>query len=396
MTLNQQDEQYMLQALELARRGTALASPNPRVGAVIVSAAGEVCGTGFHTWDGLKHAEIIALEEAGAKARGGTLFINLEPCSHQGRTAPCVDTVIAAGIKRAVVAITDPNPLVAGQGLEKMRAAGITVETDLLRAEARHLNEAFAKYIVHKQPLVTLKSGMTLDGKIAPPTGDPFSPSMLGMGGISGGWITSLEARKHVQQQRHESDSILVGVGTVITDDPLLTDRTGLPRRRPLVRVVIDSRLRLPLESRLVKTVNNDLLVFCSFAEENRKKALEERGVRVEQVALGPAEGRPDIKKIVNRLGEMEITSLMIEGGALVNWTALASDIVDKVFLYYAPKILAGAGSVPFARGAGFRRMNDAAMIKNISLHRFGEDFAVEGYLRDPYGPISPELQENS
>jgi len=394
MTFSAQDEQFMRQALELAREAAALASPNPRVGAVVVNSKGDVVGTGFHTYAGIKHAEILALEEAGPKARGGTLYINLEPCCHQGRTAPCTDAVIAAGIKRVVIAMTDPNPQVAGRGVEQLSAAGITVETGLLREQARHLNEAFAKYILNKLPLVTLKSGMTLDGKIAPPPGDPFSPSMLGIGGATGGWITSVEARKHVQQLRHESDSILVGVGTIIADDPLLTDRTGLPRRRPLLRVVIDSRLRLPLESRLVKTVKDDVLVFCSFAEEKKRKALEEHGVRVEQVGLGLGDGRPDLKKIVARLGEMEITSLMIEGGAIVNWAALASDIVDKVFFYYAPKILAGAGSVPFARGAGFRKINDAAVIRDIVLHRFGEDFAVEGYVRDPYGPLGPALQE--
>src|ERR1700682_1866542 len=225
MTFNAQDEQFMRQALELAREGAGLAPPNPRVGAIVVSAKGDVAGTGFHTYDGVKHAEVLALEKAGAKARGGTLYINLEPCVHQGRTAPCTDAVIAAGIKRVVVAMTDPNPRVAGRGLEKLSTAGTTVETGLLRNEARHLNEAFAKYILNKLPLVTLKSGMTLDGKIAPPPGDPFSPSMLGIGGATGGWITSVEARKHVQQLRHESDSILVGVGPVIADDPLLTDR---------------------------------------------------------------------------------------------------------------------------------------------------------------------------
>ncbi len=330
MSSTAQDEQFMRQALDLARQGTALASPNPRVGAVVVNAKGEVIGTGFHTYDGLKHAEVLALEQAGAKARGGTLYINLEPCSHQGRTPPCAGAVIATGIKRAVVAMTDPNPQVAGKGVEKLQAAGIAVEVGLLRDDARQLNESFAKYILNKQPLVTLKSGMTLDGKIAPPPGDPFSPSMLGMGGATGGWITSLEARKHVQQLRHESDAILVGVGTVIADDPLLTDRTGLTRRRPLMRVVLDSRLRMPLESRLVKTVRDDVLVFCSFAEEKKRKALEDRGVRVEQVPLGSGDGRPDLKKVVTRLGALEITSLMIEGGALVNWAAIASDIVDN------------------------------------------------------------------
>jgi diaminohydroxyphosphoribosylaminopyrimidine deaminase / 5-amino-6-(5-phosphoribosylamino)uracil reductase len=385
MSWSAQDEQYMRQALELAKQGTALASPNPRVGAVVLNARGEVAGQGFHTYEGVKHGEIVALEQAGAQARGGTLYLNLEPCCHQGRTGPCADVVIAAGIHRVVAAMADPNPLVSGKGLQTLRSAGVQVDVGLFEAEARKLNEAFARYILSAKPLITLKSGMTLDGKIAPPPGESSNPSALGAGGATGGWITSVEARAHVQELRHESDAIMVGVGTIIADDPLLTDRTGLARRRPLLRVVLDSRLRLPVDSRLVRTANHDVLVFCSFAEEKKRNELERHGIRVEQVPLGSGDGRPDLNRIAVRLGELENTSLLIEGGALVNWAALAAGIVDKVFLYYAPKILAGTGSVPFAAGAGFKRMSEAALVKNISIHRFGEDFAVEGYLRDPY-----------
>lgn len=390
MKFTLQDEQFMRQALDLARQGTALASPNPRVGAVVVDTAGEVVGSGFHTYEGMKHAEVLALERAGEKARGNTLYLNLEPCCHQGRTGPCTEVVIASGVKRVVIGMTDPNPRVAGKGVERLRVAGIAVETGLMQAEARKLNEAFARYILFHQPLVTIKSGMTLDGKIAPPPGESINPTALGAGGATGGWITSTEARAHVQELRHESDAIMVGVGTVIADDPLLTDRTGLPRRRPLMRVVVDSRLRMPLDSRLVKTVQNDLVIFCSFAEQKKKLLLEERGIRVEQVPVGLGDGRPDLQRIAARLGEMEMTSLMIEGGALVNWMALASGIVDKIFLYYAPKILAGTGSVPFAGGPGFKKVAEAALVKDISIHRFGEDFAVEGYLRNPYDPPLP------
>jgi diaminohydroxyphosphoribosylaminopyrimidine deaminase / 5-amino-6-(5-phosphoribosylamino)uracil reductase len=387
MSFSSQDEQHMGRALQLARQGTALTSPGARVGALVVDTSGEVAGTGFYTYDGVKHAEVLALEQAGARARGATLYLNLEPCSHQGRTPPCAEAVVAAGVRRVVAAMADPNPLVAGRGFDRLRAAGIEAETGLLETESRKLNEDFARYILTRQPLVTLKSGMTLDGKIAPPPGESHNPSALGASGATGGWITSEEARAHVHELRHESDAIMVGVGTVIADDPLLTDRTGLPRRRRLLRVILDSRLRLPLDSRLVKTATQDVVVFCSFAEEKRKRELEERGIRVEQTPLGSADGRPDLRQIVARLGQMEITSLLIEGGALVNWTALASGIVDKVFLYYAPKILAGTGSVPFAAGAGFRKISEAAVVKNITLHRFGEDFAVEGYLRDPCAP---------
>jgi diaminohydroxyphosphoribosylaminopyrimidine deaminase/5-amino-6-(5-phosphoribosylamino)uracil reductase len=382
----QADEQFMDQALQLAREGIALTSPNPCVGAVLVSDRGDVVGRGSYTYEGLKHAEVLALEQAADQARGATLYINLEPCNHQGRTPPCADALIAAGIKRVVASIADPNPLVSGSGFAKLRAAGITVETGLRENEARRLNEAFAKYIRYKIPLVTLKAAMTLDGKIAPPPGESLNPTALGSGGVSGGWITSEAARAHVQELRHENDAILVGVGTVIADDPLLTDRTGRPRRRPLLRVILDSRLRLPLESRVVKTVKEDVLVLCSFAEEKKKRKLEERGVRVEQVPLGSPGGRPGMPEIVESLGKKEITSLLIEGGAMVNWAALDSGIVDKVFLYYAPKILAGTGSVPFAAGPGFRHLSEAAHVRSFMLHRFGEDFAVEGYLRDPYG----------
>ena len=226
---------------------------------------------------------------------------------------------------------------------------------------------------------------MTLDGKIAPPPEDLSSAPTLGAGGPTGGWITSDEARAHVQQLRHQHDAILVGVGTVIADNPLLTDRSGLPRRRPLLRVILDSRLRIPLDSRVVQTAKHDVLVFCSLAEEKRKQQLQDHGIQVEQVATAGMDGRPDLHAICRFLAEREITSVMIEGGALVNWEALASDLVDKLFLYYAPKILAGTGSVPFAAGPGFRRMSEAAHLKWFRLHRFGEDFAVEGYLRDPY-----------
>lgn len=385
MNFSPQDEALMRQAMDLASQGIALASPNPCVGAVVVNASGEVVGTGFHTYDGVKHGEVVALESAGERARGGTLYLNLEPCSHHGRTGPCADAVIAAGIKRVVCSMLDPNPLVAGRGADKLRNADIQFDLGLMEAEARKLNEAFARYITSRCPLVTLKAGMTLDGKIAPPPGEGIVPSALGSATATGGWITSAEARAHVQQLRHASDAIMVGVGTVIADDPLLTDRTGLPRRRPLLRVILDSRLRLPIDSRLVKTAKDDVLVLCSFAEEKKRSELQARGIRVEQIALGSSDGRPDLHRVMARLGELEITSLIIEGGALVNWTALAAGIVDKVFLYYAPKILAGTGSVPFASGAGFQRMSEAAVVKHVALHRFGEDFAVEGYLRDPY-----------
>jgi len=397
------DQKHMQAALELARRGIGLASPNPCVGAVIVDGSGHVIGRGFHTYDGLKHAEVLALEEAGEHARGATVYLNLEPCSHTGRTGPCAEALIKAGVRRVFAAMRDPNPLVAGAGFAKLRAAGIEVHEGLLNSEARKLNEAFANYIRRKTPLVTLKAAMTLDGKIAPPPLETVLPGEPVLAAASGGWITSESARAHVHTMRHANDAIMVGVGTIIADDPLLTDRSGRPRRRPLLRVILDSRLRLPLQSRVVKTAKEDLMVFCCFAEENKRQELESRGVRVVQVPMyqpiadgtipfpsgGVPDARPDLHRVLEKLGEDEITSLIIEGGAMVNWAALSGAIVDKVFFFYAPKILAGSGSVPFALGAGYQRLSDAAYVRNVLLHRFGEDFAVEGQLKDPYEEIN-------
>jgi len=382
------DEQFLLRALDLARQGIGLASPNPCVGAVLVDRGGAIVGTGAYTYEGVTHAEMRALEAAGDRARGGTLYINLEPHSHQGRTPPCTDALIDAGIRRAVASMPDPNPKVSGRGFEKLRAAGIIVEVGGLEAEARRLNEAFARYVRHGVPLVTLKSAMTLDGKIAPA---PETATSRSAGIPPGGWITGEAARVHVQQQRHQSDAILVGVGTILADDSLLTDRSGNPRRRALVRVILDSHLRLPLESRVVQSIvsentcESDLLVFCSSAPQKKKSELEARGARVEEVPPAGSDGRSDLRAVLRRLGQLEITSVMIEGGAGVNGGALASGIVDKVFLYYAPKIL-GAGSVPFATSAGLHQLGKAPRIQHVRLHRFGEDIAVEGYLRDPYG----------
>ena len=386
MPSNAADDQLIHRALELARAGYGLATPNPYVGAVITDTSGAVAGTGTHTYAGVKHAEILALEQAGSKARGGTLYINLEPHAHQGRTPPCTDALIAAGIHRVVASMADPNPKVSGRGFEQLRAAGVHVEVGRLEDQARRLNEAFARYIRHGIPLVTLKAAMTLDGKIAPA---PVEALASTGGTPAGGWVTSEVARAHVQEMRHQHDALLVGAGTILSDNPLLTDRSGRERRRPLLRVILDSRLRTPVDSRLVQDAasqrKNDVLIFCASADATKRSQLESLGVRVEPMSAFTPDGRPDLPAILHRLGELEVTSLMIEGGATVNWAALASNVVDKVFLYYAPKILAGTGSIPFAAGAGFRHMSQAAQVKHVHLHRFGEDFAAEGYLRDPY-----------
>ena len=385
------DEQLLQRALDLARQGIGLASPNPHVGAVIVDPDGNVVGTGCYTYDGLKHAEVLALEMAGEKARGGTLYINLEPHSHQGRTPPCTDALITAGIRRVVASMEDPNPKVSGRGFEKLRAAGVGVEVGLLQEPARRLNEAFARYIRRGLPLVTLKSAMTLDGKIAPAPGATGPRGAAE--GFAGTWITGEAARAHAHELRHQHDAIIVGVGTILADNPLLNDRSGRLRRRPLLRVILDSHLRLPLDSRLAASVsqerNASVLVFCSSADcssaEARKQAqLEELGVRVEKIAISGPHGRPDLSAILRRLAELEITSAMIEGGATVNRVALASNAVDKIFFYYAPMIL-GADSIPFAAGSEPDAESPAVRVRSLQFHRFGEDIAVEGYLRNPY-----------
>jgi len=374
----------MRTAFDLARAGIGLASPNPAVGAVVVDSSGKRAGESTHTYEGVKHAEVLALEQAGKRARGGTLYINLEPCSHQGRTPPCADAVIAAGIRRVVCAMKDPNPKVSGEGFAKLRAAGIQVDVGLFEKEAKKLNENFAKSIRTGTPLVTLKAAMTLDGKIAPAPSGSRHPTDIAAGGTTGGWITGEIARRHVHQLRHQHDAIMAGVGTVIADDPLLTDRSGLPRRRPLLRVLLDSWLRLPPDSRLVKTAHDDVLVLYSQADEAKKQELEKLGIQVEHIPPAHPDGWPDLTAVLHHLGQREITSVLIEGGATVNWTALSSGVVDKLFLYYAPKIL-GEGAVPFAASGGAPGSHGMLLAHRLELHQFGEDFAVEGYLKDPY-----------
>jgi len=369
----------MSQALDLASTGIALCSPSPRVGALLVDSVGDIVGRGSYRYDAMTHAEVLAIREAGERARGATLYINLEPCSHHGRTPPCADAVIKAGIARVVASIPDPNPLVASKGFEKLRAAGITVEIGLMETEARKLNEAFAKYIRHRTPFVTLKSAMSLDAKIAPPQQKSVSDR------TPSDWITSEPARRHVQQLRHASDAIITGIGTILADDPALTDRTGLPRRRPLLRVILDSHLRLPLNSQIVKTAKEDVLVLTASSEEKKRQPLEALGIRVETLSQTTSDGRPDLSAAMRRLGELEMISVLIEGGSAVNGAALAAGIVDKLYLYYAPKLL-GPDAVPFVDGPPpGSHLTDLLHIRGVNLHRFADDFAVEGYFTDPY-----------
>jgi diaminohydroxyphosphoribosylaminopyrimidine deaminase/5-amino-6-(5-phosphoribosylamino)uracil reductase len=362
------DIAFMREALDLARKGRALASPNPMVGAVIARGA-TVVGRGFHTYAGMQHAEILALAEAGEQARSATLYVNLEPCSHHGRTPPCVDAIIAAGVARVVAAGQDHNPLVSGEGFRRLREAGVEVvmATDFA-AEAAKLNEPFLHLMRTRRPLVTLKTAITLDGKISAPDDNA-------------GWITSERARAHVQELRHDHDAILTGIGTVLADDPRLTDRTGLPRNRPLLRIVMDSQLRLPPDSKMVRGAAGDLVaVGTSAASAERRKALESRGVQV-LLFDGPG-GRSDLRSVVDWLGERRYLSLMIEAGSKLNWAALESGCVDRIFFYYGPKILGGMEALPLAGGIGRRKRSDAIRIEKVTVHSIPPDeFAVEGYV---------------
>jgi len=359
---------YMQHALDLARRGQGQTSPNPAVGAVLVR-DGDIVGQGFHTWAGVKHAEIIALEEAHETARGATLYVTLEPCSHRGRTSPCADAVIQSGVKRVIAAMGDPNPQVGGQGFEKLRQAGIDVSiSGNHTAAAEKLNEPFVHFMKTGLPLVTIKAALTLDGKIAAPQDNI-------------GWITSEVARADVQQVRHLSDAILTGLGTVAGDDCLLTDRSGLERSRPLLRIVLDSQLRIPLNSKMVISAKDDVMVVgTSAAPPERRKALEEAGVHV-LIADGPG-GRTDPRTVLDYLARHRYLSLMVEAGSHVNWTMLDSQIADKVLFYYAPKILGGLKSLPVAGGPGRMRRADAMLLERLTVHSVSTDeFAVEAYV---------------
>jgi diaminohydroxyphosphoribosylaminopyrimidine deaminase/5-amino-6-(5-phosphoribosylamino)uracil reductase len=363
------DESWMARALTLAQRGVALASPNPTVGAVIVR-SGTIVGEGFHTYDGRKHSEIVALERAGSSARGATLYVNLEPCSHTGRTGPCSCAIIAAGIKRVVAAIQDPNPRVAGGGFRELQAAGIQVEVGALADEARAVNEAFAKWIRTRQPFITLKSAMTIDGKIAAAPGHTTS-------------ISSGVSHKAVQQLRHASDAVLTGIGTVLADDPMLTDRSKLTRRRPLLRVVMDSRLRLPLRSKLVQSASRDVLVFTLESPQSTKAlALSRAGVEVFQ--LRKRGTRTDLAGAIAELGRRDIISVLLEAGSDLNGSALSAGIVDKIALFIAPITMNGS-DVLWARWSRGARLLPQ-VLHDITVRRSGTDILLKGYFSNVYG----------
>ena len=368
---------FMEHALALARKGIGLASPNPMVGCILVR-EGEIVGEGFHQYERRDHAEIVALKSAGEKARGSTMYVTLEPCNHTGRTGPCTEAIIAAGVQRVVAAMEDPNPVNSGRGFDRLRAAGIEVFTGVGEEDARGLNEAFACWARTKKPFVTLKSALTLDGQLALPR-ERHELHKRNSKQKRTNWISSEESRSEVHRMRHASDALLTGIGTIQIDDPLLTDRSGLPRRRPLLRVILDCDLTLSPRSRIVRTADNDILVFTKKnASTRRLRALERAGVEV--VTADSRIGRINLEAVLAELGRREILSVLLEAGPTLNGAALSAGIVQRLFLFYAPKI-AGETRVPFAIAPKLT----LPTLQNVRTQAFGPDLAIEGCLQDVY-----------
>ncbi|MBR9982527.1 MAG: bifunctional diaminohydroxyphosphoribosylaminopyrimidine deaminase/5-amino-6-(5-phosphoribosylamino)uracil reductase RibD [Desulfatitalea sp.] len=363
------DSDFMSQALALAARGAGRVSPNPMVGAVVVR-DNQVVGQGFHQAVGGPHAEVHALDDAGDKARGATLYVTLEPCNHHGRTPPCTEKILNAGIRRVVVAMADPNPDVRGGGNTFLQSKGIEVACGVAETGARQLNECFIKFVRTRRPFVVLKMAATLDGRIATRTGDAR-------------WVTGAAARAEVHRLRHTLDAILVGVGTVAADDPQLTTRLADGQGVDPIRVVLDTRLRMSERARvLTQSSPRPTYVVCGpDAAQPDRQRLMSGGAHLLDAPLN--NGVIDLDALMTQLGALNIASLLIEGGARVAAGALAAGIVDKVIFFYAPKLLGGDDGIPMLRGPGPEFMRDALAIHNLSVSRMGEDVMVQGYCAD-------------
>lgn len=378
MPLSQQelDRQYMQRALNLAAATAGLASPNPQVGCVLVR-DGEVLGEGAHIYENFDHAEIVALKQAashGLSAEGATAYVTLEPCSHHGRTGPCADALVAARIARCVIATSDPNPQVSGRGIGKLRAAGIEVTTGVLEQQARDLNDAFAHFMLKGTPFVTLKAALSADGKLAPAPTQRVATAPH--------WLTGLAARHEVQLLRHASDAILTGIGTVLADDPMLTDRSGLPRRRPLLRVVLDTRLRIPVSSQLIQSARGDLLVLAGASVlKERVDKITRKGAEVE--VLAERDGLLPLPEVLAALARRKVLSVLLEAGSNLNGAFLSQDLVDKVILFHSPVAL-GAEAIPFAEGIASVEEFEARLGR-VARSAVGPDTRVEGYLHSPW-----------
>ena len=357
------DRRHMKMALELAGQGLGLTSPNPTVGAVVVQ-GDEIVGEGFHRRAGEPHAEIVALRAAGPRAEGGTLYVTLEPCVHHGKTPPCTDAILPAGIRRVVVAVQDPNPVVNGRGLDRLRKAGLQVTVGVEEEVASRLNRAFFKYVTSGRPYATLKVAMTLDGKIAARDG-------------SSRWITGEAARERVHRMRSHADAILVGIGTLLKDDPSLTVRLDPPWPREPFRVVVDSHLRIPPDAQVIRAGRPDrVIVACLEPPPERARPLQAQGVQI--LSLPPADGRVDLASLMTALGERQIVSVLAEGGAELNATLLAEGLVDRVAWFMAPLLLGGQNA-PGPLGGEGRLLKEALHLRNVTCAQIGDDFLLEG-----------------
>lgn len=362
------DDGFMRRALELAGRGQGSTSPNPMVGAVVVK-DGRIIGEGFHEAVGRAHAEVNALDAAGKGAAGATLYVTLEPCNHTGRTPPCTEKILAAGIRRVVIARVDLNPHVEGGGIETLREQGVEVITGVQETAARRLNEAYEKYITTGLPFVVVKVAATLDGWIATGSGDSK-------------WVSGERSRAFVHRLRHAMDAILVGIETVVADDPRLTARLGDRGGNHPRRIVLDTHLRIFENARLLRTEEGaDTIVVCGPSiPEARMEKIAGAGVQV--LAAPLKNDRIDIDALMPMLGRLQITSVLIEGGGAVIGSALQDRVVDKILLFYAPKILGGDDGVPICRGAGPKLMKDCISVEDIAIHRFDDDVMIEGTVR--------------
>ncbi len=359
-----EDERWMRRALRLAAKGRGRTSPNPMVGAVLVK-GGKVVGEGYHAKAGEAHAEIVALGRAKEEARGATLYLNLEPCAHYGKTPPCAPRVVEGGVRRVAIGMEDPNPLVKGQGIEILRRAGLDVRVGILQSECRRLNEAFCKYIPQKVPFVIVKVAATLDGKTADRDGDSK-------------WITGEASRRLVHRLRNQVDGVLVGIGTVLKDDPLLTCR--IRGGRDPYRIVLDTRLRIPEEAKVIGTDPSKVIIAVTeLASREKIEKLEKKGVRI--LMIDSKEGRINLKACLSRLGEVGMMSLLVEGGSQLNGSFLDEGLIDKLLLFLAPKVIGDPQAPAIFGGKGVPHLQEAVGLKEIRMKKIGEDVLLESYL---------------
>lgn len=357
------DAYYMREALSLAKKGIGWTSPNPVVGAVLVK-NGKIVGKGYHKHCGENHAEVNAIISAGDSARGSTLFVNLEPCDHFGRTPPCTDMIIKSGIKDVVIAHKDPNPIINGRGIERLRRAGINVRVGILGEAAKLLNEVYLKFITQKRPFVILKAGMSLDGKIATSRGDSK-------------WITCEKSRDHVYSLRSRTDAVLVGIKTILLDNPYLTSHGKGVKKNPK-KIVLDTRGKIPLSSNVFKNPGDLIVVTTDLVSKHKVRMIEKTGAEVLLVKM--AKNGVDLNELLERLGQNNITSLLVEGGSEVNGSFFDSRLVDKVLFFISSMIIGGINAPASVGGNGISALRDAVKLKNITVRRIGQDYLFEGY----------------